>query len=136
MIDRITLAVSDTEEMKAFYESVLTTKFYIQTFGAYQLYTARTGDREVLLCPKDIAGVGAEGNTVQIRFVPSDVQKAFVRGLASGGSEISPPEKGESAVYAGLRDPDGNSVEIIEYLGEAKKSDGFSRGIEVIAETH
>lgn len=116
MIDRITLAVSDMDRMKQFYEAILPVKFYDQKLSNYALYIATVGGLEIILCPKELAGVRATINTIQLRFAISNVSRAFENGLAMGGTAITQPQKRGRAQHASLKDPDGNSLEIIEYF--------------------
>src|ERR1041385_6725997 len=70
-IDKITIAVTDAKLKE-------TASFYSKTFGAQlksfevqgkTLYSGSLGGLELMLCPKDLAGVKADQNTVQLRFI-------------------------------------------------------------------
>lgn len=113
-IDKITFAVGKMEEMVAFYTGMFDMKF--KSFDAYEstLYTGKLGDMELLFCPKEVARVDAKINTIQPRFVVQDVENAFKTGLEKGGTAITEPQLFEGAKIASLRDPDGNSVELIQ----------------------
>jgi len=114
MIDRITMAITNMEEMVQFYQNVLPLKLYPEVRGDYTIYLGKVGDVEIIFCPKEIAGVNAAINTIQVRFVVPNVGKAFKNGLAGEGLEISNPQEIGGDIHAALRDPDGNSLELIE----------------------
>jgi predicted enzyme related to lactoylglutathione lyase len=113
MIDKLTLAVRDMDEMCAFYAGVLGASFERIEMFERTLYTATVDGVDLLLCPADLAGVEAETNTVQVRFVVADVDAAYQAGLMQGGVHLTEPEQSEGRRHASLRDPDGNSLELI-----------------------
>ncbi len=63
MIDKITIAVDSMEHMVAFYSAVLNVQFSKRELFGRTLYGARYRSIELLLCPKDLAGVDANVNT-------------------------------------------------------------------------
>ena len=117
MIDKITIAVDSMERMVAFYSAVLEVKFSERELFERTLYSARFGDVELLFCPKDLAGVQANVNTIQVRFVVTNVDAAFAHGVNHGAEAISKPEMMDGERQASLRDPDGNSLELKERVG-------------------
>lgn len=108
------MAVTRMSETKRFYSSLLGVKFEPIEFAQRTLYSAKIGGIELLLCPKDLAGVDATINTIQLRFVIEDVKGSYTRGLENGGTALTAPQEMEGFLHASLRDPDGNSLEIIE----------------------
>jgi catechol 2,3-dioxygenase-like lactoylglutathione lyase family enzyme len=114
LIDKITIAVDSMERMVAFYSTVLGIEFSERELFERKLYGGRFGDIELLFCPKDLAGVEANVNTIQVRFIVSDLNAAFAQGVNHGGVTISKPEMMNGQRHAALRDPDGNSLELKE----------------------
>lgn len=113
-IDKITIAVGDINSMKNFYGQVLGVAFQpVEMFGS-ALYVGKSGSIEWMLCPKEIAQVDAKVNTVQLRFIVEDVEKAYQAGLAAGGKDLNAPAIIEGRKHAALRDPDNNSLELVE----------------------
>ena len=113
-VDKITLAVNKMQEMMTFYSAIFEVAFKPVELAGRQLHQAQLGDMELLLCPNDLAGVDADINTVQLRFVIKDVGTAYERGLKNGGKTLTEVQEIEGNVHASLRDPDGNSLEIMQ----------------------
>ncbi|MEM7457666.1 MAG: VOC family protein [Planctomycetota bacterium] len=113
-VDKITIAVDDMEASVKFYSNLLAAEFEDVELAGFTLKNADTGSFEILLCPRELAQVHEDinNNTVQVRFVIEDVESAHERGLADGGTEISAPAESGGRVQSGLRDPDGNSIEL------------------------
>lgn len=118
MIDKITVAVDKMEDMVAFYGSLFNTSFQDLDLYGEKLFAGKIGDIEVLFCPKHIAGVDARINTIQLRFVIEDVEKALKVGLEKGGTLITDVQELDGHTHASLRDPDGNSLEIKQNRSE------------------
>ncbi len=112
-IDKITMAVGDMAAVKQFYADVFNLSFTSLQLAGRELFSARLGAMELLLCPKDLIGIEANVNTVQLRFVVDDVQGAFERGVKHGVVVINDVSLHEGRSHASLRDPDGNSLELI-----------------------
>jgi predicted enzyme related to lactoylglutathione lyase len=113
-VDKITIAVGRMDEMVEFYEKVFGISFRaFEAFGG-QLNTAKMGSMELLLCPKKIAQVEADINTIQLRFVVADVVQSLKDGLKSGGKQLSDVQEQDGMLLAALRDPDRNSLELIQ----------------------
>lgn len=115
-IDKITLAVEHMDAVKQFYSHVFEVSFHPMMFAGRELFAATLGSMELLLCPKDLAGVDASINTVQLRFVLDNVEGAYERGMAHGGIALTEPQEREGRMHASLRDPDRNSLELIAPL--------------------
>ncbi len=114
MIDRVTIAVGSMEAMVTFYAAALGIELTPREMFERTLFMGRFGDVELLLCPRDLAGVDAAVNTIQLRFLVGDVAAAFARGVDAGGVPLNAPTLLEGAMHAALRDPDGNSLELRE----------------------
>ena len=114
-MDKITIAVGDMQKMIPFYEGLLSTTFQsFERFGG-TLYGGRAGDLELLFCPKEIAGIDANINTIQLRFVVPDVAAAYSSGMQNGGMSLSGVQDTEGSPGVSLRDPDGNSLELTQH---------------------
>ena len=117
-IDKATLAIKNMDEAVKFYGAILNTEFKATEIEGFTLYGAQLDSLEILLCPRELAEVDPAigNNTVQIRLVVEDIRVAHQNGLKNGGKEISGVAEKEHFAHASLRDPDGNSIELIEYL--------------------
>ncbi len=109
-IDKITIATKDTDKMIA---------FYTKTFGAEikkgdPISGGKIGTLQIVLCPREVAGVKAEQNTIQLRFVVADIEKTVKAAFEAGGTKIDPITDSGTAKHASVRDPDGNSIELIQ----------------------
>ncbi len=113
-IDKITIAVGRMEEMRRFYAAVFGVDFKPLDLYGNKLYSGLIEDLEVLLCPKELAGVQADVNTIQLRFVVSNIKQAVETGMQHGGTMLSEIREQGGALLAALRDPDGNSIEFIQ----------------------
>ena len=113
-IDKITLAIEHMDLAKDFYAHTFNLTFHPVTFAKRTLFSATLGAMELLLCPKDLAGVEADVNTIQLRFVLDDVEPAYRRGLARGGTMLSDLQEVDGRKHVSMRDPEGNSLELIE----------------------
>lgn len=113
-IDKITMAIERMEENMRFYEAILDTTFSSFSMAGFTLYTTHVGAFEFMLCPKELARVDANINTVQLRFVVPDVAGSYEAGLATGGAELTAPAEIEGRLHASMRDPDGNSFEFVQ----------------------
>jgi len=69
---------------------------------------------EILLCLKSFAGIEADQNNIQLRFAVADIESVFETGLQNGGIVIENIQQFESISFASFRDPDGNSIELIQ----------------------
>lgn len=113
-VDKITLAVDNMAAMRNFYGGALGVSFVAVEMYGRQLYQSKSGSIEILLCPKDLAQVTADHNTVQLRFVVPKLTRAYESALKNGGVPLTPPQQVGGTLQAALRDPDGNSLELIQ----------------------
>ncbi len=109
-LDKVTIATRNTPAMAAFYSAV---------FGAGlkpsgPVWVGAIGSVQLMLCPAKIAGVNVATNNVQLRFVVADIEAAVHQALESGGRRLNDIEQSNAGLTAAVRDPDGNSVEIIQ----------------------
>ncbi len=113
-IDKITIAVDDIMAMKDFYSGTFQIEFTsVELFGN-TLYQGAKDGLTILLCPKTLAGVEADINTIQPRFVVKDVAATFRQAVASGGKSLTEIQEYDGELVAAVRDPDNNSLEFVQ----------------------
>jgi predicted enzyme related to lactoylglutathione lyase len=113
LIDKITIATGETEKMAAFYAAVFGAELReVPAYGT-GIWVGKLGSLEVMLCPKVVAGITAKENTIQLRFVVPDVQAAMTKAGEHGGMALGEPFPHAGRVMGAIRDPDGNSIELI-----------------------
>lgn len=76
------------------------------------MYHGRLAGVPLVICPNEIAGVEAEQSRHQLAFRVADLA-AILSQVESAGGNIETP-KSDSLTQAILRDPDGNTVEVIQ----------------------
>lgn len=113
-IDKVVIAVSDLGRMETFYVGVFDAKLRDVDLGGAKLKAGTLGGMEFILCPKEVAGVKADQNTIQLRFVVEDIASAVEAATMAGGQIIDEIRSAEGAKTASVRDPDGNSIELIQ----------------------
>ena len=113
----LTIATTNMNQMVDFYNSVFNAGLKPTVhIGEEQFYGGKINDLELTLCPNTIAGVVAEQNRQQFRFVVDDIADVISKGLAHFGVEINPIDEYKGAKVASLADPDGNTIEFVELL--------------------
>ena len=113
----LTIAVTHMDQMVQFYDAVFDAHLQPTVhIGDQQFYGGRINDIELTFCPNSIAGVNAEQNRQQFRFIVDDIETVINRGRANHGSEINPIDEYKGAKVASLADPDGNTIEFVELL--------------------
>ncbi|HMB93534.1 MAG TPA: hypothetical protein VKP65_21960 [Rhodothermales bacterium] len=112
-IDKTTILIEHMDQTKHFYARTLNLTFHPFEFANRTLYRAAMGAMELLLCLKDLAGVKADTNTIQLRFVLEDVEQTYRRGPDSLGTMLSELQEIEGRQSVSLRDPERNSLELI-----------------------
>lgn len=110
-LDRITVATFDMKAMVKFYSRVFDTSLEPKVAYGTTLYEGSLADLNLLLCPHDIAKVEAEQNRHQLRFVVNDVEEMMRRAWDAGGSLMGEIVEDAGEKIAGVRDPDGNTIE-------------------------
>ena len=111
-LDRILIAVTDPGRSATFYQSLLGAPVLPVPMGAMNAYRADIAGVQLVFVPKDVVGISAHENIHQLRFRVLDIRACVDAALAVGGTlvdEACPPENA-----CCLRDPDGNTVELIQ----------------------
>ena len=124
MIDHVSVAVRDLEKAIAFYDAVLATlgMARLEIRAATAGYGKKYPEFWINL-RGGMASVAADsGAHVAIRTRSTDVVDAFhAAALAAGGaSDGAPgmrPQHGEGYYAAFVRDPDGNRIEAVTFVG-------------------
>ena len=112
-IHQITLAATDAESMAAFYNSVLGAGLRPFRAGGAVLWRGDLAGVSLLLCPNEIAGVDARQARHQLLVSVPDLRAARRLAIENGGSADEPVRTGGRETVI-LRDPDGNTLELME----------------------
>jgi len=115
-IDKITIAVENVTGTTAFYSRTFNIGLQEINCGDFSMYVGMMADIQLLFCPKTIAGITATENTVQLRFVVEDIEETIANCSQSGGEVIAELQIDDKAKTVAFRDPDGNSIEVIEII--------------------
>ena len=116
-IDRVTIAVNDMDAMVDFYNSVFGAGLRpVEPSGEFTFYMGKLGQLELFFCPNLITQIVAEKNRQQFRFVVENVETTIAAGVRAGGTMLGDIQTADHAIAGGLSDPDGNSIELIQYL--------------------
>ena len=111
-LTQITLATTHLPEMVKFYSTIFGTTFQTTEVYGGTLYHGTLAGIPLIICPNDIAGVEAKQSRHQLTFrVPDLLGLLQIVEIAGGGIDTAPAE---SVISAILRDPDGNTIEIIQ----------------------
>jgi predicted enzyme related to lactoylglutathione lyase len=108
-LTRITVAVTHMPEMVAFYNAVLDTHLV----AAAPFYRGNLAGIDLLFCPNQIAGVEAKQNRQQFRLEVDDLSAVLQRVKENGGQILNEGEESGRRL-AGIRDPDGNTLELVQ----------------------
>jgi catechol 2,3-dioxygenase-like lactoylglutathione lyase family enzyme len=112
-LQQITLAAIDPPAMVAFYNAVLGSGLRPFRAGGAILWRGELGGLSLLLCPNEIAGVDARQARHQLLVSVPDLREARRLAIESGGAADDPVRSGGRETVI-LRDPDGNTLEVIE----------------------
>jgi len=112
-IDKITIAVDNMEMMEMFYTATFKLNFTKHDMGGFYLLTGNLATIQLMLCPKEIAGITASENNIQLRFAVENIKEVVKIGEQSGGTIIEDVHQQNEIKLASLRDPDGNSIELV-----------------------
>lgn len=113
-ISKVTIAVRSMSSMVPFYSKVLGLEFSEIPLDGFSLFTCIHEGVQVLLCPRDIAGITAEENTIQLEFEIKNLDEKVALAKKFRGSVISDIQEDDQCKTVALRDPDGNSLELRE----------------------
>lgn len=115
-IGKITIAVTNTEQMVAFYKNVYKCELKEFDVNGTTLYSGQIAGVKILLCPNSLAGVKAEQNRHQFDYIVKDLDRLVSFALASGGALQGKVEVIRDQKTATIVDPDGNTTVLIQKL--------------------
>lgn len=114
MIEGLTIAVTDMEQMVNFYSKVFGIGFTNKQVYGTTLYNGEWGGLKLQFCPAQLAGIEAAQNRHQFDIVVDDLDKALVQVSVHGGSMMHDIQENETSRSVGVYDPDKNSIVLIE----------------------
>ena len=114
-IQGFTLAVTNMEKMVNFYQQLFDITF--EEFSKYgtQLYQGNFGDLRMLMCPAEIAGNKAQQNRHQFDIVVDHLDLYKEKIPALGGTLMGEVVENDDSYAVGFKDPDENSMVLIQY---------------------
>jgi predicted enzyme related to lactoylglutathione lyase len=111
-LTQMTLATTRTHEMVKFYDTLFGTHLQAIEASGTTLYHGTLAGIRLVMCPNEIAGVEAKQSRHQLTFRVADLLGLLqIVEIAGGGIHTS---AAESVIGAILRDPDGNTIEVIQ----------------------
>ena len=109
---QMTLATTRTLEMVKFYDTLFGTQLQATEAYGTTLYHGTLAGIPLVICPNEIAGVEAKQSRHQLTLRVADLLGLLqLVEIAGGGIHTS---GAESIISAILRDPDGNTIEVIQ----------------------
>ncbi len=116
-IDRITIAANDMASMVRFYNAVFDADLeLVDPASEFPFHVGELGELQLLLCPNILTQIEATKNRQQLRVVVDDIQETIAVAVNAGGQKLGDIHATDEAIVAGICDPDGNSIELIQYL--------------------
>lgn len=111
-LSQITLATTRTPEMVKFYDTLFSTALQARDVYGTTLYRGSLAGIPLIICPNEIAGVEAEQSRHQLALRVVDLS-SLLQNVERAGGVIETPAA-DSLTSAILRDPDGNTIEVIQ----------------------
>ena len=108
-LTQMTLATTRTLEMVKFYDTLFDTQLQATEAYGTTLYHGTLAGIPLVICPNEIAGVEAKQSRHQLTLRVADLA-ALLELVEPSGGMIETPTVTTSAI---LRDPDGNTIEVI-----------------------
>ncbi len=109
-IEGMTMAVTNMEQMLAFYSNTFNIQFAEKEMYGSKLYSGVWGGLKLLFCPAEIAGNTAVQNRHQFDIVVSDLEKVIELTKKYGGKLMGEIAEDEHYRNIGIYDPDKNSI--------------------------
>jgi len=109
---KMTLATTRTVEMVRFYDTLFDTQIQAKEIQGVTFYNGTLAGVPVLICPNEIARVDAKQSRHQLAIQVGDL-KSLLQNIESTGGSIETPMT-ESMTMAIVRNPDGNTIEVIQ----------------------
>lgn len=116
-VDRVTVAVNNMPGMVRFYNAAFGCGLeLIDPSSEFPFHAGQLGNLELLFCPNSLTQIEADKNRQQLRLVVEDLRAVVDAALRAGGQVLGEVQQAGPVLMAGLSDPDGNSIELIQYL--------------------
>ena len=109
-IEGVTIAVTNMEAMRTFYEKLFGIDFEEKRLFGSLLYSGYWGILNLLLCPAEIAKNSATQNRHQFEIIVQDIQKAIKLAVRNGGTKMGEISEDKDCWSIGIYDPDNNSM--------------------------
>lgn len=116
VLNKVTIATNNTEQMVAFYHEFFDVDFAVFEAMGVTLYEGRLGAVTFMFCPNELLKIKAEKNNVQLTLVVPDLQKILDSVDLYGGKILQQAAAQGSYLAAGITDPDGNSIELMQVI--------------------
>ena len=113
-IIKLNIAVSDGEKMARFYRETFGIEWQKFEYSGYNFYSAKLGEMELMLAPKEIAGVDVAVNNIQLTFEVQNIEQTLTSACDNKGKIKDEIQVQDDIKVAGLLDPEGNTIEVIE----------------------
>ncbi|MCA9964628.1 MAG: hypothetical protein KC423_10310 [Anaerolineales bacterium] len=114
----ITIAAVDVTQMVQFYNAVFAADLHpFAAFGT-TLYRGQLAGLQLVFCPNDFLQIQAEKNRQQFSFAVSDIAWVVETAVSHGGTITQPINTANGTRYAGIADPDGNTIELRQPVSE------------------
>ena len=110
---QMTLATTRTVEMVKFYDTLFGTGLKPTEAYGTTLYNGNLAGIPLTICPNEIAGVQPEQSRHQLAFSVADLMAILSRVEPAGGN-IETPLTDDPPTQAILRDPDGNTIQLLQ----------------------
>jgi len=111
-LTKMTLATTRTVEMVRFYNTLFDTQLQAKEIQGATFYNGTLAGIPIMICPNEVARVDANQSRHQLAIQVSDL-KSLLGQVESVRGRIETPIT-ESMTVAILRDPDGNTIEVIQ----------------------
>jgi predicted enzyme related to lactoylglutathione lyase len=111
-----TFAVTNMPAMLQFYNTLFHAD--LQPFSRFgtTLYRGQLAGFSLLFCPNELLGIQAKKNRQQLNFSVPDIEKFVALATANGGAQMQPIHEEAGKKSCGITDPDGNSLEIMQFF--------------------
>ena len=110
------MAVTNMEQMLAFYKEVFKVDFEEKQMFGSTLYSGEFAGLHLLFCPNEIAKVQAQKNRQQLDVIVPNVEQIIKAAKLFVGSQLGEVTDKEKQRVAAIIDPDGNSIVVKQNL--------------------
>jgi predicted enzyme related to lactoylglutathione lyase len=108
---RMTLATTRTEEMVKFYDTLFQTNLQANVAFGTIIYRGTFAGIPLMICPNEVAGVNANAEQSRHQLALRVANFSTVLSLVESTGGVIERESTDRAI---LRDPDGNTLEVIQ----------------------